>query len=135
MVRDQTNSMTGNQVEDYYMRWREVMLVVAKRKGVLVCAKQHEGFFRDQVARLKEDPWWRLQNAGIEATMMAHPDCPEDELLIWSGKGKGITKMRAFLGTKAGFGTFDKIMAPTPDGVRDFNDAFQSMSKKQVENL
>jgi hypothetical protein len=134
-MRDQTNPMTSNQHEDYYMRWREVVLVVAKRKGVLVCAKEHEGYFRDLIARLKEDNWWKLQSAGIEATMMAHPSCPSDELLVWSGKGKGITKMRAFLGTKAGFGSFDKIMAPSPDGVRDFEDAFNSMSKKQVENL
>jgi hypothetical protein len=87
------------------------------------------------IERLKEDTWWKLQSHDIEATMMAHPDCPDDELLIWSGKGKGVTRMRAFLGTKAGFGAFDKIMAPSPDGVRDFEEAFNSMSKKEVENL
>lgn len=126
-MRDQTNSMSGNQVEDYYMRWREVVLVVSKRGGVLVCNVKHEAFFRDMVERLKEDPWWKLQNAGIEATMMAHPECPEEELLIWSGPGKGMTRMKVFLGTDKGFGSFERIMAPTPDGVVDFGEAFEQM--------
>ena len=117
------------------MRWREVMLIVAKRKGILVCAKKHEGYFRDAVERLKEDAWWQLQNAGIEATMMAHPDCPEDELLIWQGKDKGVTSMSVFLGSKKGFGSFSKIAAPSTDGVQDFAETFRSMSKKQAKNL
>lgn len=127
MVQDKTNSMSSNQVEDYYMRWRETMLVVAKRGGVLVCAAKHEAFFRDMVARLKEDSWWKLQNAGIEATMMAHPECPEEELLIWAGPGKGVTRMKAFLGTDKGFGSFERIMAPTSEGVVDFAVAFEKM--------
>jgi hypothetical protein len=130
-----TTKQTDKQVEDYYTRWREVMLVVAKRGGILVCAKQHEGYFRDAVERLKEDPWWLLQNAGIEATMMAHPDCPDDELLVWTSHDKGITKMNVFLGSKKGFGSFAKIAAPSTDGVQDFADTFRSMSKKQAENL
>ena len=125
--RDKTNSMTERQVDDYYHRWREVMLVVAKRGGILVCNKKHEGYFRDAIARLKEDPWWKLQSAGIEATMMAHPECPEDELLIWSGPKKGIVRMSSFLGTKKGFGQFGRVMAPSPEGVVDFGDAFQKL--------
>lgn len=126
---------TDKQAEDYYYRWREVMLIVAKRGGILVCAKQHEGYFRDAVERLKEDAWWRLQNAGIEATMMAHPDCPDDELLIWSSKSKGITRMNVFLKSDKGFGSFDRIAAPSSDGVQDFADTFAAMSKKQAKNL
>ncbi len=123
------SSQTDNQVEDYYHRWREVMLIVAKRGGILVANATHEGYFRDLVDRLKADPWWQIQNYGLEATMMTHPDCPDDELLIWTSKNKGITRMRAFLGTEKGFGQFNKMMAPTPDGVVDFTDAFKKLGK------
>jgi hypothetical protein len=121
------SNQSDKQVEDYYMRWREVMLVVAKRNGILVCAKQHEAYFRDACERLKEDPWWLLQSANIEATMMAHPECPDDELLVWTAKGKGVTRMSTFLGSKKGFGQFNKIMAPSADGVVDFGDAFDKL--------
>ena len=134
-MKDKTQGQTKNQVEDYYHRWREVMLIVAKRGGILVCAKQHEGYFRDAVERLKEDAWWQLQNAGIEATMMAHPECPDDELLIWSSKTKGVVRMNVFLGSNKGFGSFGAIKAPSTDGVQDFAEAFRSMSKKQVKKL
>lgn len=122
-----SNNMTQIQIDDYYMRWREVMLVVAKRQGILVCNKKHEGYFRDAIDRLKEDPWWILQSASIEATMMAHPDCPEDELLIWLGWDKPIVRMHQFLGTKKGFGSFNKIMAPTAEGVVGFDEAFDKL--------
>jgi hypothetical protein len=59
--------------------------------------------------------------------MMAHKDCPEDELLIWTGKDKGVTRMSAFLKTKKGFGQFDRIMAPSSDGVVDFGVAFKKL--------
>jgi len=130
MVKDKTSSMTDNQVEDYYHRWREVMLVVAKRGGILVCNKKHEAYFRDACQRLKDDPWWKLQSVGIEATMMAHPDCPEEELLIWTGKGKGVVRMSTFLKSKKGFGSFERIMAPTNEGVVDFGVAFQKLKGK-----
>ena len=125
------SSQTDVQVDDYYMRWREVMLIVAKRGGVLVCAKQHEGYFRDAIDRLKNDSWWRLQTSDVEATMMAHPDCPDDELLIWSGKDKGVVRMSTFLKSKKGFGQFSKIMAPSPDGVLDFGTAFDVLKKNR----
>lgn len=133
-LRDSTHGWTDARITDYYMRWREVALVVAKRNGVLVCNKMHEGFFRDMVDRLMDDPWWKLQNAGIELTMMAHPLCPEDELLIWDGKGP-LLRMRQFLGTDKGFGSFGRIAAPNPDGVVDWGTAFDALSKSEAKRL
>lgn len=129
-----SKGMTDIQVLDYYMRFREVALIVAKRGGVVVCNQKHQGFFVDLVDRLKEDPWWRLQTNTIDLTMMSHPDCPEDELLVWNGKGK-LLRMNQFLGTDKGFGSFRKIAAPTADGIVDFGVAFDKLSKEEAKKL
>lgn len=110
MKRDRTGlrSMTKDQHEDFYHRWRDMMLAVTRHGGVLVAGKDHQPYFKDLLGRLNEDPWWKLSNVGGNmAVMMFRKEVPFDELLIWKGKGDLIT-ITELLGN-IGLGRYDKL--------------------------
>lgn len=117
--------MTDKQMDDFYMRWREVMLVARRHGAVPVANPVHKPVFEDLLARLAEDPWWVLAapNLNIEpAWMIFNIKChPNDLLFLVKKKGrKKLVRMAEVVNSKTGFGRFTAIKAPTREGVRPF---------------
>lgn len=112
-TRDPGWGMTPQQVEDFYHRWREWMLVASTHGATVVANIRHKGFFRDLVERLQEDNWWRLQK-GDDPVMMFSPAVPYDDL-YFHVVGRGLLKPADLLGN-TGFGRLN-AKAPSRDGV------------------
>jgi hypothetical protein len=120
--------MTKAQVDDFYMRWREVMLVAARHKAIVVASTQPDikAFFVDMSDRLSEDNWWILGMAGKETpVMMFRNDVPRDTLLFHITdpitKGTQLVPIQQVVNSAKGFGRFANIKAPTREGVRPFD--------------
>lgn len=120
-------SMTKDQHEDFYFRWRDMMKAVAIRGGFLITSVDHEPYFKDLLERLNEDPAWRLTPVGDRPPMMMfHQAMPWDQLLIWT-KEKRLQSPKEFfgdvgLGRFAGFGMAGQEQRPwaaNPDGGND----------------
>lgn len=109
--------MTPKQVDDFYSRWREWMVVASIRGAVVVANPDHTGFFKDLSERLMEDFWWTVR--GIEhAPMLFKEEVPYDQLLFHVA-GKGLLTPAELVG-KTGFGRMSAA-APSRDGVRPWD--------------
>ena len=117
-VRDPGWGMSEKQIDDFYARWREWM-VVASLRGVVVCANpKHSGIFADLQDRLAEDPWWKIRQLE-PVPMLFKPEIPEDDLLFW--QDGNLMTPADFLGNK-GFGRMN-AKAPTREGITPWSAA------------
>lgn len=112
--------MTPTQVENFYYRWREWMLVAARRDAVVVANPSHRGFMEDLLERLKEDPWFTLQIPG-DVVMYFDDAVPYDDLMF-SVAGRGLLTPAQLIGANAGFGRMN-AKAPSRDGVMPWSEA------------
>jgi hypothetical protein len=111
--------MTPQQIEDFYLRWREWMLV-ATTHGAVVCANpKHEPFFKDMMERLREDSWWIVQQRE-SPVMLFHPLVSLDDMLFHV-EGRGLMQPSELLGN-VGFGRM-RAKAPSRDGVTPWSEA------------
>ncbi len=112
--RDLTN-MTPDQLEDFYQRWKEWILAIARRDGLMVMHTRWAPFFSDLLQRLGEDPWWTLAvPAEVVPMMRFDKNVPEMHAFIWTAVGKIQTPGEFFGPT--GFGRID-IGLPSSEGV------------------
>ena len=111
--------MSAQQVEDFYLRWREWMLVADTNGAIIVMNTAHRGFMKDLTDRLAEDTWWTLQRTKTP-TMMFHEVVPYDNMMF-SVAGRGLLTPQELVGT-TGFGRMN-AKAPSRDGVRPWSTA------------
>ena len=110
--------MSADQVEDFYMRWREWMLVAWRHGAWLIGNNDHADFFKDMGDRLKEDAWWYASSAGFDIPMMMFRESvPYDNLYFWT-EDRGVMTPRELLGP-TGFGRL-RIAAPTRQGSQSW---------------
>lgn len=129
-MRDPVWGMTPDQIDNFYMRWREWMLVAATRKAVVVANPAHQGVMDDLLERLREDPWWLLQSkVGKDVIMMFHEQVPYDDLMF-SVPGRGLLTPRELIGDK-GFGRLN-AKAPSRDGVMPWSEASPDSDARRI---
>ena len=128
-VRDPGWGMSPDQIEMFYMRWREWMLVAAHRNSVVVMNPEHQGFIADLLERLQEDPWWKLR-VELEAVVMFDERVPRDDMLFSTGEGKLMTP-RELVG-RTGFGRMN-AKAPNRDGVMPWSEAKPDADARPIQ--
>ena len=112
--RDLTN-MTDDQVEDFYQRWKEWILAITRRDGLLVMHPKWAPFFDDLIQRLGEDVWWKIAvPQGVVPMMRFDKNIPVNDAFIWTKAAKVQTPKQFFGPT--GFGRLS-IGVPSSDGV------------------
>jgi hypothetical protein len=127
-IRDPGWGMTTQQIEDFYLRWREWMLVASTHDAVVVANVKHGAFFADLTDRLKGDTWWKLQ-CRSDPVMMYNAAVPYDDLYFHVA-GRGLLKPAELLGN-VGFGRMT-AKAPTRDGVRPWGTATPGPDVKPI---
>lgn len=115
--------LTPQLEEDLYQRWREWMVAVARRGGILIAHPKWQGIYGDFLERLTADVMW--YNAipllmDKEPMMMFRIEIPEDDLLIWTSKEKVQTPVQFF--GDVGFGRLT-ASAPREGGVMPWSEA------------
>ncbi len=120
---------TGIDEDNFYMRWREWMLVATTRGAIIVANTKHQGIFKDLMERLDEDPWWKLQHNSDRPIMMFKEVVPFDVMLFWT-KDKGLQTPAELVG-KTGFGRLN-AMAPSNNGVMPWTAAKPDKDAKKI---
>lgn len=122
-LKDPGWGMTPNQIDDFYLRWREMMKAVTIHGGLLVANPVHKGFFTDMVDRLKEDIFWITQVFDTnQAGMMFRSSVPYDDLLVWTPKRRDKLETPTEFFGRVGFGRVG-FKAPTREGVQPWETA------------
>lgn len=117
--RDLTK-MTTDQIDDFYERWKEWMLAITRRDGLMVMHPKYGPFFGDLIERLANDVWWKVAVPKDVLPMMRFdPNVrPIDSAYIWTAIGKVQTPAEFF--GRTGFGRLN-IAVPSSAGVRGWD--------------
>jgi hypothetical protein len=120
-IKDPGWGMSPKQIDDFYLRWREMMKAVVSHGGILSANSAHSGFFADLIDRLKEDVFWTTQVFDTsQAGMIFRSSVPYDDLWIWTARHRLETPTQFF--GRIGFGRMS-FKAPTREGVRPWESA------------
>ena len=113
--------MTEDQVTDYYERWKEWMLAITRRGGVMIGNSKWAPFHKHLLERLLEDPWWRhAVPSEVEPMLMFKDVVPEGSMFIWTAE-KAVQTPRQFFG-RTGFGRLN-MATPSADGIQPWDTA------------
>ena len=107
--------LTDDQMQDFYERWKQLMLAATTRQYHMVTNPVHAGIYKDFVEQLIEDPWWIAQAPSDPMPLMFVDTCPPDEIVFWR-KDTGAISLPEMIG-RTGLGRYSKAVTPSLNGV------------------
>ena len=117
------------KLEDWYLRFFDVMHLAMVRHAIVTCHPDHSAFMTDMLEKLSEDLTWMTKHGDHPIPLNLDERVPVGNYTFWRHDVGLIATPEELVKSKSGFGRHSGFAMPSKDGVKPWSELNKDAGK------